>query len=374
MFTRIILLSVSVATAVRIPSIPNVTFVPISPSSSTTVTNRSCDQCLCDSYSSHMILNCFASDTCQFFVDAPCSYKLEPTPNALVYFPRQVFPKASECWMPNTSFLLNRLNTTTPTYANVSYPLCLVLDDHGYLVTVSLTNRSIFRFHPNNLTRIEQPPSPIFADPPHTLAHHGGAYYVGFIPYILVVDSSSMSQIHNISTPSLYGTRDMIFFNDGQQMMVVSMNNRRLIFFNRSSSMPHNYDFIGYQTVSCQSPHGLFYVSDTLFYLTSRADHTVYTYSNVGNITSWAETLVLNVSSSAYLPNGLHVSVDNNDRYWFSMGLYGMKIFNSQGSLLGSLYPTDSNIFDTLILNNYVIYLADCGRDRLVRIDPTIQC
>ena len=137
---------ITFAAAVKIPFVSNVTFVPISGTSSLTVRNRTCDQCLCDLKSSYLILNCFPNSSCQFFVDAPRIYKLLPALNALVFFPGQVLPNSSDSCSSDTSFLLNRLNTTTSTYVNVSNPLRLILDDHGYLVTVSGANRSIFRF------------------------------------------------------------------------------------------------------------------------------------------------------------------------------------------------------------------------------------
>ena len=250
----VLMLCTIVATAANIPFIPNVTFVPVIHTNSTTVTNRSCDQCLCDSRSSHMILNCFPNKTCQFFVDAPRTYKLPPTPNAFLYFPRHIVPNASEDCMPNTSFLLSQLNASTPTYAYVASPMCLLIDDRGHLVTVSHVNRSIVRFHANNLTRIDQPPSPVFSDSPESLAHHNGVYYVGFQSYILAVDGTTLSQIGNISTSFLNSARDILFLNDGQHMIVASLGNHRLLFFNRSSVTSHSYDYIDYRTVECRLP------------------------------------------------------------------------------------------------------------------------
>ena len=374
LITVICILCAAVATALQIPFIPNVIIVPLSNSTSITVTNRTCDQCRCDSQASYAILNCFPNATCQFFVNAPRSYTVNSTPNAFLYFPRQVIPKASECWMPNTTSLLSQLKNATPTYVPVNKPLCLLLDDHGYLVTASQSDRTILRFAPNNLTRISQPPSPIFSQAPTSLAHRRGAYYVGFDQSISVVDSSNMSAIHNITTVYLSGTRDMIFLNDGQLMIVLSTGNGAILFFNRSSPTSYNYDFIGYQYVSCVNPHGLFHVDDTVFYVTSWRDNTVYSYSKTGNITRWNETLLFSAWSSVSTSSGFHVSVDSSDRYWLSMGTFGVKIFNSQGTLLDSLYPSGFDIFDTLISDNFVLYLSDQGGYRIIRIDPNVQC
>ena len=202
-----------------------------------------------------------------------------------------------------------------PTQATVLFHSCLLLDDHGYLVTLALGATAIFRFYPNNLRTIDQPPSSIFSSSPNNIAYYSGAYYVGFDTYILVVDSSNMSQVSQISTNVLSTTRDMIFLNGGQLMIVDSWGNSRLVFFNRSSPVFHNYSVIDYQTLGCQRPFGMFHVNDTFFYLTSQRDNTVYGYSNAGNITWWSETLILNASSIATSTyNGRHVSLDNTGR------------------------------------------------------------
>ena len=150
------------------------------------------------------------------------------------------------------------------------------LDDHGYLVTVSQSLGSIVRFHPDNLTRIDQPPSPIIPYSPYTVAQQNGAYYVGSYNYIYIIDCSNMTIIGNISASELSGTRDIIFLNSGQQMIVTSNSNNRLVFFNRSNTTSHNYDFVGYQNVTCSEPYGLFYVNDTFFYVTAWDRKTVY--------------------------------------------------------------------------------------------------
>ena len=219
---NIVILCVAIATADRVPFLPDVTFVPISNSSSTTMTSRTCDQCLSDSNASHMIINCFPNDTCQFFVDASRTYRLQSNLNAFLYCPRLIVPNASESCMPNNSNLLSRLNAAVSTYVSIPDPSSLLIDDHGYLVTLSVGAKPIVRFYPNNLTTVNQPPSPTFTVASNNIAYDSGAYYVGFSNYILVVDSSNMSQIQNISTNSSSTTRDMIFLNGGQQMIVAS--------------------------------------------------------------------------------------------------------------------------------------------------------
>ena len=368
-----LILCTALATAVPLPFIPNIILVPRSNSNSVTLTNRSCDQCLCESNSAS-ILNCFPNNTCQLFVNAPRTYTLKPTTNAALYFPGQILPNASQCCMPNTTSLLDQLNTAPPTYADVPAPLCLVLDSNGFLVTASETNRSIYRFYPKNLRRIEQPASPVFVDDPKTLAHHNGAYYVGFNDYILVVHSKNMTVMHNMSVSELQGTRDMIFLHDGQQMIVASTYNHRVLFFNRSSPTSYNYDFVGSQIISCRNPYGLFYIHDALFYLISWQDKTMFSFSNLGNTTAWGETLVLNASLVASSSVGNHVLIDDCDRSWLSLGHGGVQIFDRQGLHLGSPYSLGTYAFDTLMLDNYVLYVSDRYGNKIIRRDPNIQC
>ena len=361
-------------TAVRIPFVRDATFVPISNVRSLTLTHRTCDQCLCESNSSHVILNCFPNDTCQLFTTIPRTYTLQSALNAMVFFPQRILPNASESCASDTDFLLSRLNVAIPTYANVSGPRCILLDDHGYLVTVSTTARSIIRFYANNLTQIDDPTSPISDDEPSTLAHYNGAYYVGFLDYILVVDSSVMTQLHKISASGLYGTRDMMFLSNGRMMIVASCYNNQLFFFNQSSAGSTNYDFIGYQNVHYLCPHGLSYVNETFFYATSWPNNTVFAHSSAGNATSWTENLFIDAWPLTGSSGGDHISADDCGRYWLSLRSYGIKIFDSQRSFHGTFNPAGSSVFDTIIGENYLIYLSDSSSNRIIRIDPDIRC
>ena len=78
----------AITETVQLPFPSNVTLVSKYNSTGVTLTDRSCDQCLCESNFSYAILNCFPNNTCQPLVDAPATYTLKPTPNALLYFPR----------------------------------------------------------------------------------------------------------------------------------------------------------------------------------------------------------------------------------------------------------------------------------------------
>ena len=245
-----LLLLSTVSAIVQVPYIPDVAFIPVSNASRVTLTNRTCQQCLCASNFSHLILNCFPNGTCEFFAVSPRTYRIQSTPTARLYFPQGVYPNDSQCCMPNTTLLLSKLNATTPVQVTATSSRCLVVDNAGRLVTVSYSAKSILRFSPNSLATISTPASPIFNANPWSITHLNGAYYIGFDRWILVLNSSTLTQMHNISVSALSGTRDIIFLNSGQTMVVASTTNSRLLFFNRSSAISYNYNLFGSQNVS----------------------------------------------------------------------------------------------------------------------------
>ena len=157
-------------------------------------------------------------------------------------------------------------------------------------------------------------------------------------------------------------------------MIVISTDNNRIIYFNRSGAMPQNYVYLGYQDVNCAHPHGLVYGNDTFFYASSWQKNSVCTYSNAGNITQWTENRLFNASLVANSSTGYHLSIDTSGRYWFSLGSYGTKIFDKQGILRGTFQPANSFMFDTLVMKNYVIYVSEYTLGRILRIQPNLQC
>ncbi len=358
---------------IQIPFINNVTFISISNSSSIMITNQTCDQCLCLSNSSYMALNCFPNNTCQFFYTFPRTYTLQSTSQARLYFLQQIFPNTSQCCISNTSYLLNKLNTTTPIITQVFSPRCLVLDNNGYIVTISQQNWTIVRLYATNLTVVEYPSPPTFYMTPMTITYRSEAYYVGFDAYILVLDSNNFTELNNITTLSLSGTRGMIFLNDGQTFVVASTYNQYILFFNRSNTVSQSYTFVGQQYVNYSYPHGLWYISDTFFYVTSWGDNTIYSYSATNVNTIWTQNLFLDPKSVATTSDGNHLTIDECNRYWYSLGSNGMTIFNNQGLLVANFTEIIPSPFDALITDEYVIYLSDTSSNIIKRIDPEIQ-
>jgi hypothetical protein len=363
-----------VVNTIQIPFIDNVIFAAISNSSSTLITNRTCNQCLCMSYSSYMALNCFANNTCQLFSTFPRAYKLQSVSLARLYFVQQIFPNASQCCVSNTSYLLDKLNSTAAIYATVLQPRCIVFDNNGYLVTLSQANNTIVRLYPTNLTIVRQPSSPKFDTTPMTITYYNEAYYVGFDSFILVIDSSVFTILYNITAPYLDGTRGMIFLNSGQTMLVASTSNNSIIFLNQTTSTSKNYNFINKQSVNYSYPHGFWYMNDTYVYLTSWSDSTIYSYAATNISTVWTQNLFLDAKPIATADNGNHLTFDECNRCWYSLGTSGIRIFNNQGAFVANFTQMVSAPFDTLITDNYVIYISDTGTNKIMRINPNILC
>jgi hypothetical protein len=319
---------------------------------------------------SFVAFNWFPNNTCQLFPTFPISYKILSTPQARLYFPQGIFPNASQCCMPNPAYLLDNLNTTIKISVNISNPRCIVFDNHGYLVTVSQTNFSIVRFYPTNLTIVDQPTLRQFGSNPFSISYYNEIYYVGFSNFIVAIDSNNLTTLNYITVRNLSLVRDIIFLNNGQIMVVASTGNACIFFFNQSN----NYSLIYERSVSYPNPHGLRYVNDSFFYATSWYDNTIYSYSAINNSGIWTEKLFLDARPLVSSPNGYHLIIDECDRYWFVLGYSGIMIFNNQGLLLGNFTQINLIAFDAIITDNYVIYISDQINNRIIRLDPNIQC
>ena len=373
----VIYLSFFIATmnTIAIPFINNTVFVAESNSSSIRISNHTCVQCLCISNFSSMVLNCFPNSTCEFFTTVPSSYQIQIFPQARLYFPQQIFPNASQCCTSNIGCLIQRVNAATPIIASVLAPRCLAIDDYGYIVGISGTNKSVIRLYPNNLTVVSYPVPPILGSGPSTLAYYDGAYYIGFYSSVSVMLSSNLTIIGSMTAPALALIRDMTFVNGGRTMIVVATAPSFLYFFQRSSNAVRNFTFAYKQLANYINPHGLFYINDTFFYATSWHDNTIYSYSNPSSNGTWTEALVMDVSPTTNASDGNHITIDAYGRTWFSLGQFGLRVYSSQGVWLGSIsMPTGSSIFDARVTEDYVIYYSDSQLNRIVRIAPDVSC
>jgi hypothetical protein len=274
--------------------------------------------------------------------------------------------------MPNLTDLIYKLQTAIPTYGQVLNPRCLALDNHGYVVTLSTTNSSIVRFNAATMALIDNTIG-LFSGP-NNLKYYNESYYVGLASSVVVIDSDSLTVQDTIASTNLSHTRDMMFLNNGNTFVVASTSNNLFVFFNRSSNSPTMYYPMYEQPLNYQDPHGLVDINDTFFYGTSWASNTVYSYTAIQNSIQWNQTLLINATPWAPTSSGNHIAIDECGRFWFSLGNYGLQVFDSQGVFLANMTIANSSIFDTIITDNYTFYLSDTHLQRIIRIDPNIQC
>jgi hypothetical protein len=170
-FLRIILVK-----SISIPCINNTILRSVYNSNSILINNRSCDQCLCYSNFSYPALNCFSNNSCQLFYSFPRTYHMEPMSGTRLYFPQQVFPNATQDCMPNIDDLLNRMRSVNLTSANISNPLELIIDNHGYIAAVDQSLNSLSSFNTTNLNRIDN--IPIETTSQMAIAYNNDAYFI----------------------------------------------------------------------------------------------------------------------------------------------------------------------------------------------------
>ena len=113
-------------------------------------------------------------------------------------------------------------------------------------------------------------------------------------------------------------------------------------------------------------------MNDSFFYVSSWTGSSVgsYSYANA----TWNYKFLVNSSD----PNaGGHIAVDECDRVWFLNACFGLRIYNSTGSLLAEwdMGGNSSNwIYDFLLLPNYVIMATYRQGKRIVHYDPRLTC
>ena len=319
----------------QILRIDNTSLIPITPTNFTTLLNADCHQCICAALANHSAaLNCFGNDTCQLFANIPLRYRFQPVAQAKLYFPTGSLPNASQCCMPDLNVLLAKLNNATKISVSQPGPQCLVVDDHGYLVTIKDWGPNMTRFIPQNLTVVDR--KGVSQSNSKTIAFYGNAYYIGTESNIIeVVDSTSLSTVKVITDSRIGHARDIIFLRDGQTMVVASNNNQKLVFFNRSSSSSVNYTYSYQVSTSYVGPHGLWYVNDSFFYVTSWDVNSVYSYATTNGVT-WNETLFANVNSVGGGGGATHVTVDECGRKWVSLVTSTMVIYDGNGTYLAN--------------------------------------
>ena len=274
--------------------------------------------------------------------------------------------------MPDLNELLAKLSNAAMTQVYVVGPRCLVKDNHGYLVTVKDSENILYRINPYNMTLIDSPS--LSSGSWMNIAYYQEAYYVTRIDKsVLIINSSSLSVINTISHPSIDAPRDMIFLQNGWTMILASASNGDLLFFDLTDNRTRDYAYVSSINTGYSAPHGLWYVNDSFFYATSWFDRTIHSYSTNDHV-SWVHRPITVTGSIPSSASGSHLSVDDCQRLWFSIGGFGIAIFASNGSHLGNFTRVSNGLFDAIFMDNYVMYLSDNAGGRIIRLDPNITC
>lgn len=356
---------------VQIQSINNAIFTPISSSNFIIVHNRSKNECLCLAVSQNILVNYFQNGTCQIFTTIPCGYQVRLQTQVELYLFNQSVSLTPQSCAANLSLLIKKLNNTVPNNLNITKPRCLVIDNHGYLVTVSITPSLLVRYNLINLTLIDQ--TSLIAPAPLTITFHDEAYYIAFNQgNITVINSNTLATNNMITSTYISKPRDIIFINNGNTMIVASSGNNFLVFLNRSNATSTYYTYAYRVSFSHSGPHGLWHVNDSFFYVTSYNNNTILSYSFV-NSTTWFEKLVVDARNRVPISGGAHVTVDPHDRLWFSLQNGNVLIYDNQGIYLQSFFYPSVPVYDLLITDNYTIYLSSDSSDRVLRFDSNID-
>lgn len=262
------LIWMSFVRSIPIPFISNVTLVPGTIINSTILHNVTCDQCLCQTAPTHSILNCFPNSSCQFFLTTPLRYQIASLPQARLFFPNSQLPSKSQCCMPNTTELINKLQNGTRTTVSVSQPRCLSLKNPHEIYTVNRTNGQLLGYSANNLSNILSLTLSV-SDPISLTQNHGHSYISRGSNSVIIVDDNSRTTVGVINSNLFNGSRDILFLNGGEIMVVASTFGQSLVFFKRMNNSPVNYTFLFNQVFPSVHPHGLFYINDSFFYASS---------------------------------------------------------------------------------------------------------
>ncbi|CAF2078711.1 unnamed protein product [Rotaria magnacalcarata] len=274
----------------------------------------------------------------------------------------------NSCNKPQLNILIE-LNASNKIYTNVSQSRSISIDNHGYLATVSSDTSTLVRLYSGNLSSVTNSSLKPFNDVPYAIAYYNETYYVGFTKYILAIDSNNLTILQNITTSYFNGVRDMIFSSNGKLMIVTSVSNSYLLFFNQTGNWSRNYNLIHNQLVNYSNPHGSWYVNDSYFYVTSWTGNAIYAYSAINNSLVWRGRLFFYIFASPLTYSGLSLTIDQYNRYWVSSGSNGIQIYNSQGILIGTINNICSFVFDVLITSDYVLYVSCYSSNQVWRID-----
>ena len=365
--------------ALSLPFISNVIFKPLNDFTNSTSLiriNRTCQQCLCDFLNSgwnqsYVALNCHPNQTCQFFNRFAPTYSIQTTSGAALYFLQNQYPSASSCCMPNITELINRLKSATSRNISLGFQPSVFGYDPittNETVIVGRNGAWAYRFGLSPLAWIR---NTSIVNTSVSIALHSNQIYTASdgVPSIKVYDDRTSNLLLSINHPTLTRVRKMIFINNGQNMVVTAQDNQSLIVFDIHSLT--NYTVQRILPFPAVGIHGLVQVNDTFLYAGSWNDRAIISYKYENS--SWTARSFVTVTAGT---SGSHLAVDDCGRVWFIIIDFGLRIYDSSGVEIANwnMATGSSNLYDLLLLPNYVLLLTLRQAQQLVRFDPQVSC
>ena len=260
MHTRIFYTLLALAAHVHGSPVPFIRDVSFSPSrakdrNQTVMFNGSCDECLCNVFSNNstansVALNCFANQTCQLFSTFPVSYTLQPSFGAQLYFLQGLFPSPSQSCMPNITELINRLKNAIP----VVVPLSFNPGTFGYdeanpseAVVIGGFSGDLYWFNPIDMTSLRNKTID-FRD---AIALHNHSIFTGKDgdTTVHILDKETLAPLANITHPSFWQIRKLIFLNNSQTIVLPTQSNHSITFVNVQSPTQYTVQVRGFQVL-----------------------------------------------------------------------------------------------------------------------------
>ena len=165
--------------------------------------------------------------------------------------------------------------------------------------------------------------------------------------------------------------REITFIRNGTLMLVAVYQSNNIVFYDVYS--PANYSSVPSLVFNISSPCGLYAVNDSFVYIaswtTSSPISTLIFSNNIWTLASLPNTLT---SSSE---RTFQTTVDSCGRLWMSITGYGIRIFDPWGNALLFSWPLSNGLDGILLLDDYELFLADYGTNRVLHFKPNIgQC
>ncbi|CAF1453717.1 unnamed protein product, partial [Didymodactylos carnosus] len=334
--------------------------------------------CLCYALTlngSVVALNVFSNGACQLFFNY-LSYKgIQINLNSTLYL-LQPLPTDQCC--KNISWVLNKIENSLTSSVDVAGPLNLYIDDQDNLVTAEYYGRLI-KLNRYNLTVLNRI---TLLDGVGAISYNEGYYYIGSgIPgtttaYLSIYDSHTMALIVNITGPTSYfgPIRECRFINNNSIMIALSQaqySYSLLLFYQINS--PTNYTLIRQLMAPTWAVYCLYKVNDTFFYLTMfYTNSLIYTVQYNSFTQNWTITQFVTLTVQPTTPAS--VLIDPCNRIWVADYYGGIRIYDQQGQYLTTWNTIVQTPLYMLMLDNYELYIADDGNNRILRFVPNIQC